>query len=106
MSTYFAVNKYKKSNLTSFIFELILQTTAYLFLLQPENLVTKSLNGEFLQQMTKLTDPGGCLPLPWGYIHTHVYDHHFQKSSSLKPLGQSLPNFVWSLLGKGERKFI
>ena len=32
--------------------------------------------------------------------------HHFQRSSSLKPLGQSKPNFMWSLLGKGERKFI
>ena len=32
--------------------------------------------------------------------------HHFQISSSLKPLGQSKPNFMWSLLGKGERKFI
>ena len=36
------------------------------------------------------------------YDH-HVYDHHFQRSS-LKPLGQSKPNFMWSLLGKGERK--
>ena len=32
--------------------------------------------------------------------------HHFQRSSSLKPLGQSKPNFMWSLLGKGEQKFI
>ena len=30
----------------------------------------------------------------------------FQRSSPLKPLGQSKPNFIWSLLGKGERKFI
>ena len=29
-----------------------------------------------------------------------------QTSSPLKPLGQSNPNFMWSLLGKGERKFI
>ena len=29
---------------------------------------------------------------------------HFQRSSSLKPLGQSKPNFMWSLLGQGERK--
>ena len=27
-------------------------------------------------------------------------------SSPLKPLGQSKPNFMWSLLGKGERKFM
>ena len=32
--------------------------------------------------------------------------HHFQRSSFLKPLGQSKPNFMWSLLGKGERKFV
>ena len=48
--------------------------------------------------------PGGCLPLPQGYIH--VYDHHFQTSSPLKPLGQPKPNFILSLLGKGEWKFV
>ena len=32
--------------------------------------------------------------------------HYFQRSSSLKPLDQSKPNFIWSLLGKGERKLI
>ena len=31
---------------------------------------------------------------------------HFQTSSALKPLGQSKPNFMWSLLGKGEPKFV
>ena len=39
--------------------------------------------------------PGSCLPK--GYIH--VYDHHLQRS--LKPLGQSKPNFVWSINGPG-----
>ena len=29
---------------------------------------------------------------------------HFQTSSPLKPLGQSKPNFMWSLLGKGGTK--
>ena len=29
---------------------------------------------------------------------------HFQTSSTLKPLGQSKPNFMWSLLGKGGTK--
>ena len=42
------------------------------------------------------------LPLPQGYIH--VYDYFFRTSISLKPLGQSKPNFMWSL-GKGEPKF-
>ena len=36
--------------------------------------------------------PGGCLPLPRDYIH--VLNHYFQTSSSLKPLGQSMPNHV------------
>ena len=36
----------------------------------------------------------------------HVYYHHFQRSSSLKQLSQSKPNFMWSLLRKAERKNI
>ena len=70
--------------------------------------VTKSFNGENLQQMTKLTDynntvnennltPGGCLPLPQGYIH--VYDHHFQ-TSPLKA------KFYVETPWEGEQKFI
>ena len=43
--------------------------------------------------------PVGCLPLQWGYIH--VYDHNIQ-TSSLKLLGQSKPNFMWSIVRKGE----
>ena len=35
-----------------------------------------------------------------------VVVHNAQTSSSRKPLGRSKPNFMWSLLGKGERKFI
>ena len=47
--------------------------------------------------------PWGGLPLPRGYIH--VYFHNNETSSPLKPLGQSKPNFIWSILGRGERKF-
>ena len=43
---------------------------------------------------------GDCLPPPLGYIHVH--DHNIQASSSLKPLGQSKPNFMWSIVRKGE----
>ena len=51
-----------------------------------------------------ILSPGGCLPLPRGYIH--VYDHIIQ-TSSLKRLGQSEPNFMWSILRKGnENLFI
>ena len=32
--------------------------------------------------------------------------HNFQRSASLKPLGQSKLNFKWILLGKGEQKFV
>ena len=45
--------------------------------------------------------PCGCLSLPRGYIH--VYDHCFQTSSPLKPFGQSKPNIMRSLLGKGNK---
>ena len=31
-----------------------------------------------------------------------IYDHNIETSSSLKPLGQSKPNFVWSILRKRE----
>ena len=51
--------------------------------------------------LMKTNDPkGGVCPCPGGYIHVH--DNYFQ-SSSLKVLGQSMPNFMWSLFGKGER---
>ena len=39
-------------------------------------------------------------PCP-GAIYIHVYDHSIQ-TSSLKPLGQSKPNFMWSILRKSE----
>ena len=42
---------------------------------------------------------GVVCPCPVGYIH--VYDHNNQ-TSSLKPLGQSKPNFMWSILRKRE----
>ena len=76
--------------------------------------VTKSLNGvklaakdyidQIIMLMGKKLTPGCCLSLPQGYIH--VYDHYLQTSSPLKLLGKSMPNFMWSFLGKGELKFI
>ena len=38
--------------------------------------------------------------LSLGYIH--VYGNNIQTSSSLKPLGQSKLNFMWSIVRKGE----
>ena len=43
---------------------------------------------------------GGCLSMSRGCIH--VYDNNIQ--TPLKPLGQSKPNFMWSILGKGGSK--
>ena len=48
----------------------------------------------------KKMSSGGRLPLPLGYIH--VYDNNIQTSSSLKLLGQSKPNFMWSIVRKGK----
>ena len=50
----------------------------------------------FMEKMSS----GCCLPMPLGYIH--VYDNNIQTSSSLKPHGQSKPNFMWSIVRKGE----
>ena len=44
--------------------------------------------------------PGVGLPPPRGNIL--VYYNNIQRSSSLKPLGQSKPNFIASIYGKGE----
>ena len=48
---------------------------------------------------------GELIGYPW-IQRPSVRRPHFQTSSPLKPLGKSKPNFMWSLLGKGERKFI
>ena len=50
----------------------------------------------FMKKMSS----GGCLPLSRGYIHVH--DHNIQTSSSLELLGQSKPNFMWSIVRNGE----
>ena len=36
------------------------------------------------------------------YMYIHVYYPNIQRSSSLKPFGQVKPNFVWSIVRKGE----
>ena len=61
-------------------------------------------NGQNIYVYENILAPVGCLPLPWGYIH--VYDCNIQTSSTLKPLGQSKPDFIRSILEKGEQKFI
>ena len=50
---------------------------------------------------------GEIIGYPWiRRPSSSVRRSHFQTSSPPKPLGQSKPNFMWSLLGKGERKFV
>ena len=48
----------------------------------------------------KFGPPGVGLPPPRGNIH--VYYKNIRRSSSLKPLGQSKPNFIGSIYGKWE----
>ena len=55
-------------------------------------------------QSQRLT--GELIGYPWSGVRPLSVRPQFQTSSPLKPLGQSKPNFMWSLLGKGEQKFI
>ena len=48
----------------------------------------------------KFGPPGVCLPPPRGNIH--VYYSDIERSSSLKLLGQSKPNFMRSIVRKWE----
>ena len=48
---------------------------------------------------------GELIGYPWIRRPSSVHSY-FQTSSPPKPLCQSKPNFMWSLLGKGERKFV
>ena len=58
----------------------------------------------------KLNLRGGvsCMPaaLLFFFAPASVRRPQFQRSSPLKPLGQSKPNFMWSIFRKGERKYI
>ena len=57
-------------------------------------------NGLKIYDSEKNWSPEAGLSLPRGNIH--IYYHNVQKSSSLKPLGQSKPNFIWSMVRKGQ----
>ena len=41
-------------------------------------------------------------PQGWSRSNIHIHYHNIQRSSSLKQLGQSKPNFISSIYGKGE----
>ena len=47
---------------------------------------------------------GELIVYPWSGVVVVI--HNFQTSSPQKPLVQSEPNFMWSLLGKGGPKFV
>ena len=56
---------------------------------------------------------GELIVYPWSGVRRPsssssvvVVVHNAQTSSSQKPLGRSKPNFMWSLLGQGERNFV
>ena len=49
---------------------------------------------------------GELIVYPCSGVRPSSVVHRFQRSSPLKPLGQSKPNFIWSILRKGEQKFI
>ena len=66
--------------------------------LMAENLL--GMSKQKIYAYDNILGPGSCLPLPRDHIH--VYDQNIRTSSSLKPLGQSKPNFMWSILRKGE----
>ena len=53
-----------------------------------------------LMILKKIWTPGVSLPPPRANIHVCYSD--IQRSSSLKPLGQSKLNFMWSILRKSE----
>ena len=57
-------------------------------------------NGLKIDDSEKKWTPGVCLPPPQGNIHVYYSDN--QRSSSLKPLGQSKPNFIWRIIKKGQ----
>ena len=49
---------------------------------------------------------GELIGYSWSGVRPSVVVHNVQTSYSPKPLCQSKPNFMWSLLGLGERYFI
>ena len=59
---------------------------------------SKWADGQSIYVYKEILSSEGCLPLPRGYIH--VYNHNIQ--TSLKLLGQSKPNFIWSIVRKGQ----
>ena len=64
--------------------------------------ITRQILRIFSSPEPKVGLVGLCRP----YVCVLYVCQHFQTSSPLKPLGRLKPNFIWSLLGTGERKFV
>ena len=69
-------------------------------------LVTNGTGINFISSPEPSGSQGELIVYPCSGVRPSVVRSQFQTSSPLKPLGQSKPNFMWSLLGKGERKFV
>ena len=69
-----------------------------------ENPVKLFLNLFLAHLSRRLT--GELIGYSWSGVHRPSVVHNAQRSSSPKPIGRSKPNFMWSLLGYGERKFV
>ena len=86
--TYFVA----RSNLVAYTFEW--GTTSF------KQLTADGQSDRRFMFLNKYLTPWDCL------VYLHLHDHYFQTSSSLKPLSQSEPNFMWSLLEKRGHKVI
>ena len=67
----------------------------------------RSIHNKFLAHLSQRLI-GELIGYPWPGVRrrrpssSSVVRPQFQTSSPLKPLGQSKPNFIWSLVVKGE----
>ena len=82
----------------------------YLFFLRPCHTLTswsyELSSAHFLAHLSRRLT-GELIVYPCSVVRPSVVRHpQFQRSSPLKPLGQSKSNLMWSILRKGERKFI
>ena len=71
--------------------------------LMGENLLGMGKWTEDFMFLKKFWPQGIICPCPRCYIHVYFFNI---QTSSLKPLGQSKPNFMWSILKKRGRKYI
>ena len=74
-----------------------------------ENNRKMSINGKKLARNEQMDRISMFIKIFWAQLprcYINVSDHNIQTSSSLKPLGQSKPIFMRSILRKSECKFV